>query len=148
MSNWYLNRLRSISLQEIPYRIGQLIQKQYEKLLCTGKPLKEIQVKTLHSNLNFHLSNHVVFRDAISVFGKSINYNKADIDWHLDIFSGQSFPLTFSKSINILKDPDLSAKNVWEVNRLQFLTWIALNYKKNQVGRIFESICKNYQLLD
>lgn len=130
MSNWYFNRLRSISIAEIPYRVGQLIQKHYEKLFLTGKPLKEIQVKTLHSNLNFHLSDHIVFREEIHVFGKSINYSNEDIDWHLDIFSGQSFPRSFSKGINILKDQDLSAKNVWEVNRLQFLIWIALNYKK------------------
>jgi len=38
----------------------------------------------------------------------------------------------FSKKINIRNDSDLSAKNVWEINRLQFLPQICLNY--NQTG--------------
>ncbi len=61
MNNWYLNRLRSISIAEIPYRVKQFIQKQYEKFFRTGKSIKEVQVKTLHPDFNFDLSNHLVF---------------------------------------------------------------------------------------
>ena len=103
MINWYLNRLRSISITEIPYRVKQLIQKQYEKLFHTGKSIKEVQVKTLHPDFNFDLSNHLVFDDLISVFGKSYNYKNAEIDWHLDIFSGKRFPYSFSKNIKLIK---------------------------------------------
>lgn len=130
MINWYLNRLRSISFAEIPYRVKQVIQKQYEKLFCIGKVPKQVPVKSLQHHFNFHLLNHNVFSDTISVFGKSYNYSQPEIDWHMDIFSGKSFPRSFSKNIKILGNPDLSAKNVWEINRLQFLTWIALNYRK------------------
>ncbi len=130
MNNWYLNRLRSISIAEIPYRVRQLIQKQYEKQFCIGKFPKDVQVTSLHPHFNFLLSNDNILHNTISVFGKSYNYNKPDIDWHKDIFSGKCFPHSFSKNINILKIPDLSAKNVWEINRLQFLTWLVLNYKK------------------
>ena len=64
----------------------------------------------------------------ISIFGKKFDYTANEIDWHQDLFSGKQFPLTFAKTINIRSNPDLSAKNVWEVNRLQFLVLIALDY--------------------
>ena len=40
--------------------------------------------------------------------------------------------MTFSKNINIRKSANLSAKNVWEINRLQFLIHIAINYNKTK----------------
>lgn len=61
--------------------------------------------------------------------GKKVNFFDLDIDWHKDIFSGESYEKTFSKSINIRNNPKLSAKNVWELNRLQFLIHIAINHK-------------------
>jgi len=67
----------------------------------------------------------------ICIFGKHFNYGAIGIDdWHMDIFSGKRFPLTFSKGIDIRKDPGLSAKTVWEVNRMQFLLPLAIQYKQ------------------
>ena len=53
-----------------------------------------------------------------------------DIDWHLDLSTGKSFPKKFSHAIDIRSDRYGSAKHVWEVNRMQFLLHIALTYKK------------------
>ncbi len=50
------------------------------------------------------------------------------MDFHR-VFSGKSFPLSFSKSINIRTDKFGSAKAVWEVNRLQFLIPLLTDYK-------------------
>ena len=80
------------------------------------------------------------------IFGKHFNYeNIQPGDWHKDIFSGKSFPLSFAKKISIRKDADLSAKSVWEINRLQFLMQIAIKYRQtkdiNELNR-FVSIIK------
>jgi Heparinase II/III-like protein/Heparinase II/III N-terminus len=71
--------------------------------------------------------------NAAHIFGKWFNYeNIKPADWHRDIFSGKSFPLSFAKKINIRKDPELSAKCVWEINRLQFLMQVAIKYRQTK----------------
>jgi hypothetical protein len=81
----------------------------------------------------------------ITVFGQSFYYNRP-IDWHLDISSKRRFPKTFAKDINIRTSEYGSAKHVWEVNRLQFLPLLALQYRQekdpellNQFQRVVES---------
>ena len=128
MNNFFINRFKSLSFAEIPYRVKQLISKKLERLNLFKSPKWDAVYKSIHilepseDILKYPVSDFIVF-------GKKFNYT-AEIDWHLDIFSGKSFQKTFSKTINIRKDPDLSAKVVWEVNRLQFLTQIAMEYKK------------------
>ena len=145
MNSFFVNRLKSLSPAEIPYRVKQLILKQIERAnlfktakwdqLYTTKKLLEIDVNLLKSgNSNFH------------IFGEKFNYSEAT-DWQLDIFSGKSFQKIFSKSINIRKDRNLSAKVVWEVNRLQFLTRIAIEFRKTNDStelRNFISIIRSW----
>ncbi|MBI9034683.1 MAG: alginate lyase family protein [Bacteroidales bacterium] len=126
---WFYNRLKSMSVVEIPYRAKQLIQKQYEKQISKAKlPLIKRQVATQRL-LNLEGLEFEKYPSFISVFGREFDYSNGEIDWHTDIFSGESFPLSFSKSINIRSHANLSAKNVWEINRLQFLPFLAINYK-------------------
>jgi len=119
-----------MSAGEIPYRLGQIIQAKYEEYFCKGRKLPEIPVPETNRILDIQLSDKYFFPPEIDIFGKTLNYSKAGINWHSDIFSGKSFPLIFSKKINIRNNPALSAKNVWEVNRLQFLHHISLNYRQ------------------
>lgn len=68
--------------------------------------------------------------ETLNIFGKHFNYSQIkDEDWHRDIFSKKEFPKAFAKKINIRNEPNLSAKSVWELNRLQFLMPIVLQYK-------------------
>lgn len=143
---WYINRLKAMSLSEIPYRIRQLFRKQVEQyLLKYIKPRQSI--KSIKSNILPKADNKItLFESNYWVFGKSFDYGKEPINWHKDIFSGKEFLLDFSKSMSIRSDADLSAKNVWEINRLEFLPHIAINYKStgeekyiNQFIRIMES---------
>jgi len=130
---WYLNRLKAMTLSEIPFRISQAIQKQFENLFYRNirvqKALdfisKPILPKNDYSGIEFQ-------EPILHVFGMELDYTKEKIDWHTDIFSGERFPLEFSKSLNIRKDPDLSAKNVWELNRLEFLPQVAINYRSTR----------------
>ena len=126
---WYLNRLRSMSFFEILFRFKQMIQKYYEKVFVMRRPPKMPKVSA--NGLPFKITGIEDFSitGVINIFGKEFNYYRNDIQWHNDIFSNNQFPLVFSKSINIRSQPNLSIKAVWEINRMQFLTLIALNYK-------------------
>jgi hypothetical protein len=133
MISWYLNRLKTFSIGEYPYRVKQLLQKKYEKVFLQDKCFpagKQIIEKKILEEVCFE----VEYRDAvIKIFGRNFNYSDPkEIDWHKDIFSNQSFPKAFSKSINILSNPALSAKVVWEINRLQFLMKIAISYNSTK----------------
>ncbi len=135
-----------MSVRELPYRLSQLTRKKYEEYFWTGRKLPEIQIPGTRRILDIQISDKHLFPAEINIFGKILNYSGNEINWHRDIFSGKSFPLVFSKKINIRSDSELSAKNVWEVNRLQFLVHIALNYHKTgntvylgQIVRIINS---------
>ncbi len=148
MISWYLNRLKTFSIGEYPYRAKQVLQKKYEKLFHQDKCFaagKQIIEKKILEEVSFNKE----YQDSeINIFGKKFNFCDPDsIDWHKDIFSNQSFPKTFSKSINILSNPALSAKVVWEINRLQFLMKIAINYnstKNERHLRLFIKIIKSW----
>ena len=100
---------------------------------------KSIPSQTTSRNINYRLrkilnpdlENLPISFESISVFGQKFNYRNK-IDWHRDFFSGKSFETIYAKKINIRKDPSLSAKVVWEPNRLQFLSQIAVNFKKTK----------------
>lgn len=129
MSSWYFNRLKTMSFAEILYRISQSFQKQYE-LFFYKHILPSSELLSYNKRIiNTDLASIKLFPDTITVFGKEFNYMENDIDWHRDIFSGESFPVIFSKEVNIRINPKASAKNVWEINRLQFLPHIVVNYK-------------------
>jgi len=149
MISWYINRLKTMTASEIPYRVSQLVTKQMEKHL-----LKYIipsqSIKSIRSQiLPIKIIKHPLFESNFWVFGKNFDYSQVPINWHKDIFSGKEFPIAFAKSMSIRKDAELSAKNVWEINRLEFLPHIALNYRStgeekylNQFASIVESWTK------
>jgi hypothetical protein len=132
MIKWYLNRLKTISIVELFYRISQLFQNLLERLFCVRKFPGEQTIKTRGILFKISPNQGKIYSDTINIFGKSFNYSKSEINWHKDIFSNHCFHLDFSKRINIRKKSKLSAKNVWEINRLQFLTFIALNYRNTE----------------
>lgn len=133
MSNWYINRLKSMSLAEIPFRLQQFLQKKWESRFIKGKAIKHVElINTTCCLPSVWLGKTIEFNNAIPVFGRDFNFLEKNINWHKDIFSGESFDLQFAKNISIRKHPHLSAKNVWEPNRLQFLPQLATNYKISQ----------------
>jgi len=129
MISWYFNRLRTLSFPEYPYRAKQYITKRTEELFVSNIRLNPGKISIEKRILEKVELVAAISHPTINIFGGKFNYSNArNIDWHKDIFSGESFPKTFSKKINILAHPNLSAKAVWEVNRLQFLTKIAVDY--------------------
>lgn len=129
MSVWYFNRLKTMSFAEILFRVRQSCQKQYELLTYKSVPPSSDLKGTAKNVLFTDYHETKLYGNTINIFGREFDYSDGVIDWHRDIFSGATFPVTFSKKINIRSNPGASAKNVWEINRLQFLPGIAINYK-------------------
>ena len=135
MNNFYLNRLKTFSVAEFPYRIKQKVISKLEEKVYKRNSFVPLQLGPAKKILFPGVVNVMMQADAVNVFGKWFKYEDIEpADWHRDIFSGKCFPMSFSKNINIRKDPDLSAKAVWEVNRLQFLMQIALKYQSTKDG--------------
>ena len=135
-----------MTIPEIPYRMSQLARKKIEKRFLKYILPRQRPQSIRASILPAFESKPPIFESNLRVFGKKFDYSKEPINWHKDIFSGQEFALGYAKSMSIRKDPKLSAKNVWEINRLEFLPHIAINYNTtgeekylNQFVRIVES---------
>ena len=126
--SWYVNRLKTMSVPEIAFRAGQFWQKRREKqkeqhYFPADKPLLRPPENVLPiGKFDFRLDDQ-----KIDIFGLAFRFDQP-IDWHLDTASGKRFPRSFAKDINIRTQEFGSAKHVWEVNRMQFLPLIALQY--------------------
>jgi len=122
------------------YRVGQQGQKLMEKVNARYiNHRQDVYAEILRSQLQqldrerspaFDFQNMDGYRsfEKYTFFNQTINVFNP-IDWHLDISTGKSFPVTFSKDIDIRSDKYGSAKVVWEINRLQFLIPLVLRYK-------------------
>ena len=128
MIKWYLNRFKTMSLSEIFFRIWQMLKSRWEKAYSVGKFPSYVRYTVSKTDWSFTQKSGETCSDIVHVFGKEYDFSKSVVDWHKDIFSGERFSLSFSKGINIRHNENLSAKNVWEINRLQCLVNVALNY--------------------
>jgi hypothetical protein len=129
---FYINRLKTLSIAELPYRIKQFILNQCERVFHSEIP-DSLPIKPSRKILQPSLDKTEILPPTINVFDKSFNYdNITSTNWHQDFNSGKSFPIIYSKKINIRKDPTLSAKYIWEINRLQFLIQIVINYQQTK----------------
>lgn len=122
---WYFSRLKTMNVGEVIFRADQARQRITEKTFPSIPVMGPVEISK--SNIKFPLEG---FNPSTQfhIFGKELFLNEP-IDFHEDIFSNRKFPLTFSKTIDMRTDRFGSAKAVWEVNRLQFLIPVLLNYK-------------------
>ena len=128
--SWYYYRLRTMSLPEISYRVGQFWQKRQERKNQQGYFPSDVKLlQQPKSVLPVGEVSSLSREHSILIFGQNFNY-ELPIDWHLDISSQRKFPISFAKDINIRTSEYGSAKHVWEVNRLQFLPLLALQYRQ------------------
>ena len=125
---WLYYRLKSMSIPEVLFRVKQYAQKKVDKKKVGFK--HSFVISSLPNsilNFNSQLATTFLYSTQWEVFNKKIDLSEP-IDWHLDISSGKRFPDTYSKEIDIRTDRFGSAKYVWEVNRLQFLPTLAIQY--------------------
>lgn len=135
-----------MSTAEVFYRCRQYGFKKLEKYNFIHYPTKSILLKWPNPILEIDsLSSHNI-DEAFEIFGEEFDYNKS-INWHQDIKTKRKFPFTFSKDLNIRHTNNISAKVIWEINRLQFLTKIAFNYRKTgntKYKDLFRKICESW----
>ena len=125
-----------MSPAEVLYRGNQFTQKIKEKknkkVHHQPQDFEEIfiqAVKNIHtSSLPADLTQQFYDYKNFEFFGITIDLEK-EINWHLDLQSGKTFPLRFSKEIDIRSGDYGNAKIVWEINRLQFLLPLAVKYR-------------------
>jgi hypothetical protein len=139
-----------MSGKEISFRLKQSIRGYlknkfgYKFELLSKDPVSKKNI------LGFHIKNAKFRPNTLSVFGADFNYsNPQAINWQKDLLSGEAFLPSFYRKINIRGNPNLSAKCVWEINRLQFLVSICINYKitnsKSELD-LFMQINKSWSL--
>ena len=65
MISWYLNRLKTISIAEFPYRIMQFIKNIYERYFCLGKIPDSLTVATKENALRFSFLTDKLYPDSL-----------------------------------------------------------------------------------
>ncbi|HLG41572.1 MAG TPA: hypothetical protein VI461_17965, partial [Chitinophagaceae bacterium] len=122
---WYYSRLSTMNGRELLFRAGQVQQRSIEKMFSSAPVYDHVTVNKVNFDFSF---KEIMLPGKFRIFGRHLPIDDKP-DFHLDIFSGKSFPLSFSKTIDIRTDKYGSAKAVWEVNRLQFLIPLLTDYK-------------------
>jgi hypothetical protein len=130
MDNWYINRLMTMSVGEVYYRILQQIRGYFQEKFAQNVIFRPEKIDTKRDILGIEIVDQKTIPYSLNVFGTDFNFQDPyKINWQKDISSGEIFIQSFYRKINIRENPDLSAKYVWEINRLQYLTGICINYK-------------------
>jgi hypothetical protein len=108
--------------------------------------ISSVEIKPTKKILNPSAIPETADSGHLNIFGKHVNYTgiKPE-DWQTDIFSGKKFPMDFAKKINIRNEPELSAKAIWEINRLQFLTPLALKYRTTKDAKYLDQFISAIQ---
>ncbi|MCO6486797.1 MAG: alginate lyase family protein [Phaeodactylibacter sp.] len=125
---WYANRLKTMSLPEINYRLNTAARKKYERWQKVGYFPKLSRPAYPSPILSIPELTAPFETREYSIFGRPLRIDQP-IDWHLDVVSGGRFPLDYSYSIDTRTEQHGIVKGTWEVNRLQFLTHICLQYR-------------------
>lgn len=121
-----------MTIAELLYRIKQLANNFIEKVYYTVPAYKSVII-----------NNNFILRLDEFAIGQELNITKyqffdtevditVPINFHYDISTGKTFPMSYSKRINIRSDECGNAKLVWEINRLQFLLPVAIAYQKTR----------------
>lgn len=125
---WYANRLKTMSLPEINYRLNTAARKKYERWQKVGY-FPKAAIQGYPSPILFLPELTAPFETKeYNIFGRPLRIDQP-IDWHQDLLSGGSFPLDYSYAIDTRTEKHGIVKVTWEVNRLQFLTHICLQYR-------------------
>lgn len=123
---WYLGRLKAMSIKELGYRVNiTLVNFHASRRL--GKNTFKSSISTFKTLLN---PGHVETKkpaNQIRIFDKYFEINE-NINWHLDPHSGKEFPKIFSRKIDTRGFNNMSAKHVWEINRMLFLPILSIHF--------------------
>ncbi|MDX2245495.1 MAG: alginate lyase family protein [Bacteroidia bacterium] len=144
--SWYLNRLKTMSVPELAFRMDQMLNRRINKMKFQGyfpeKSLGFLPEKILDTN-NIHFPSESTH---FEILGLDWDYAEF-IDWHKDIRTQGVFPRIFCRNVNTRSDENGIAKYVWEPNRHQFLTRLAMQYKttgNRKYLKLFQTILESW----
>ncbi len=151
--NWYWNRLKCMSHQEVLYRIEQAVftRSQSLGLFRNGNlPLSDSSFKTEHSIDTCHdrvlIEDYVKEADRV-LAGRLDIFNLLDKeysfkdDWNRDPLKGIDAPLNFGKTLNYRDDSIVGdIKYLWEPNRHLHLVTIAQAYYLTNEQRYIDAL--------
>jgi hypothetical protein len=126
MNTWYLQRLKTMTLPELAYRVGQWKQANTLKkeMGLKGEVTDCTTVPAILPPVDDSLSGTA----RIEIFGIEVDPAQID-DWSYDVFTKKFFPKKYAKHIDIRTEEYGSAKHVWELNRMLFLPRLAMQYR-------------------
>ncbi|MEZ4826780.1 MAG: alginate lyase family protein [Bacteroidia bacterium] len=144
--SWYLNRLKTMSVPELAFRVDQMLNRRINKMKFQGyfpeKSLVFLPEKILDTeNISFPSED-----THFEILGLDWDYSEM-IDWHKDIRTQGVFPRIFCRNVNTRSDENGIAKYVWEPNRHQFLTRLAMQYKTTgdrKFLKLFQTILESW----
>lgn len=132
--NWYMNRLKAMSVQEVLWRMQQKSLCCIEKSIYTKADrliTKDIYFKSIPDlRITAFKKNNYAICDTgkCQIFYEEITLNDS-INWHKGFTTQNSWDKTFSYDLKYKQNDKMGdARTNWELNRLFFLPQIAKNY--------------------
>ncbi len=125
---WYFNRFRTMNTGEVQYRMRKFVAKNYDRRNKIGFFPSPIDMLYPASILAIPDGLGPFPVDCYKIFTSKLDLSQS-IDWHKDLITGKKFPLSYSHAIDTRTERHGIVKVVWEINRLQFLTNICLQYR-------------------
>ncbi|MDY3360263.1 MAG: heparinase II/III family protein, partial [Clostridium celatum] len=151
---WLYNRLKAMPPEEIAYRVKKTTTHKFNAIRF-NKPTKVYEVKNINIDLDKLYSNlsnifnkkdiySIELNDTYSVFGEKVDLNNA-LDWHKGTSCNwdeniSSYDFEFKNTDDI---GDI--RYTWEVNRHQFLLYLAAAYTKTQDMRYLDVLENNIE---
>ncbi|PFX98196.1 hypothetical protein COL41_04175 [Bacillus mycoides] len=149
--SWYINRFRAMSIKEIPYRINQkrkdLTYKKMYRQSATIKNIESLKIHDINSAFLKRLekltndSNFEVgtIQQEYNIFNQKIDlYSK--IEWH-NCTINQWPKKEYSRKLSFAnKDNIGEIRYTWEINRMQFLPLMAVNYIECEKEEVLNQI--------
>ena len=90
MFNWYLKRLASMSVRELPYRLWQLLKWKFEEHLSINGKLPGIQKPSDSKIFEFNIGGKQIIPAKIDIFGKTLDYSRRVLSF--DLFKKNQYP--------------------------------------------------------
>ncbi len=152
--NWYFNRLRTMSVPEVGFRVQRAVSATLEKRgfgLVRETPLADPQriltaTASMGDDIQLQIEPYIASADKI--LSGQINFfslhqyeHGPDINWNQDPMTGTVAPLSFGKTLDH-RNPDLvgDIKYLWEPNRHLHLVTVAQAYKLTGERKYIEFI--------
>lgn len=153
--SWYINRLRSMSIPEVLWRLEQRKLQKAERQTF-GKQYRKVTEEVFYQgkeDLTFHMEKLPIadmgaddcVSDRMESCGISLlgdyDYETYKKDWHAGFQTGNPWPLTFSYDLQYKQCDDIGdARTNWELNRHFQFALLACRYDQTGDGKYLSEL--------